>query len=77
MNIKWTPEKINELKCLISKKTSPKDMANIMGFTKSAITTKCGELKLSFNYDGKIIDWNDENIKKLIKLNDEKLSHPK
>ena len=76
MNIKWTTEKINELKDLISKKTSPKDMANIMGFTKSAITTKCGELRLSFNYDGKIINWNDENIKKLVKLNNEKLSHP-
>ena len=73
---KWTPEKIERLKDLISKKTSPKNMADIMGFTKPAITSKCWELKLSFNYDGKIIDWNDENIKKLIKLNDEKLSHP-
>ena len=76
MNIKWTSEKINGLKDLISKKTSPKDMANIMGFTKSSITSKCYELKLSFNYDGKIIDWNKENIKKLIQLNDKKLSHP-
>ena len=55
MNIKWTSEKINGLKDLISKKTSPKDMANIMGFTKSSIASKCYELKLSFNYDNNSI----------------------
>jgi hypothetical protein len=76
MNIKWTPEKIEELKSLISKKTSPRDMANIMGFTKSAVTTKCGELRLSFNYDGKVINWNEDNIKKLIELNNQKKTHP-
>lgn len=75
-NIKWKNEKIEQLKNLISKKTNPTEIGKIMGFTRSAITTKCHELKLSFNYDGKIICWNEENIKKLTNLNDNGKSHP-
>ena len=72
---KWTPDVINKLKKLIGTKTNSYDIAKIMGFTRSAIMSKCYELRLSLNYNNSTINWNDNNIKKLIKLNDEKKSH--
>jgi len=68
---KWTGDKIQKLKELISQKLTSTEIANEMEFTKSAILSKCCELHLSLSYSKKI-DWNDENIKKLIRLNDEK-----
>lgn len=73
---KWTPEKIEELKSLITKKLNSYDIAKTMGFTRSAIVSQCYELKLSLNYNNPSINWDKENIDKLIRLNNEKLSHP-
>lgn len=72
--IKWTVDKIQKLKELISQKKSALEIANVMGFTKSSILSKCFELKLSLSYNKKI-NWDENTIKKLINLNDKKKTH--
>jgi hypothetical protein len=72
---KWTDEKINELKQMIANKTPPIEIANQLGFSKISILTKGYNLGLNFSYLKSKVEWNDENISKLIKLNNEKKSH--
>ena len=73
---KWIPTNIEKLKSLVNKKLDSNDIAKEMGFTRSAITTKCQELKLSLRYNKTIINWTEDNINKLKQLNDEGKSHP-
>jgi hypothetical protein len=60
---------------LVTKKLNATEIGEHMGFTKSAIQTKCYELKLSLNYHNKIIHWTPENIERLILLNNSKKTH--
>lgn len=71
----WTPEKITKLKQLIEQKKSARDISIIMEMTKPAINSQAYEMGLSLNYKNAKIDWNEENVNKLIKLNDEKRNH--
>lgn len=72
---KWTVEKVEELKQLISQKIDPDEISIKMGLTKSAILTKGYNLGLNFGYLKNIIDWTNENINKLKELNDLKKTH--
>lgn len=69
---KWTDEKVKELKQMIANKISPDEIAIKMGFSKISILTKGYDLGFNFSYLKSKVEWNEENISKLIKLNDEK-----
>ena len=71
----WTPETIDKLKTLISEKKSVLQISELLGLTKSAITTHAYNNGMSFNYNGKTIEWNKENVEKLNMLVDKKLTH--
>lgn len=71
----WTPENIHRMREFVNQKCNATKIAEYMGLTKSAIQSKCYELKLSLNYHGKKIKWSPENISRLIELNDLKKTH--
>lgn len=71
----WTPDKICQLKTLVNQKLNAEIISEKMKLTKSAIQSKCYELRLSLNYKNTPIDWNIENINQLIELNSQKKTH--
>jgi len=65
----WTPDKIQQLQEFVNQKFNAQKISEVLGLTKSAIQSKCHELKLSLNYHSKIIRWTPENISRIIELN--------
>lgn len=69
---KWTDDKVEELKQLISQKMTPDEIAKKIGLSKVAILTKAYNIGLNFSYLKIKVEWNDENLNKLIELNNNK-----